>query len=343
MRVALVTGATGLLGSHVVERLAREGGEWHVRALVRDERAARWLAPLGAAELVRGDALDATSVEAAARGAGVVFHAAAAVTPRGGWEAYRRPNVDGTANAVRAAAAAGARLLHVSSVAVYGPGARYAHDGRATDERTPLAPLPEGAHYARSKRESEALVLAAHRDGRLWATAIRPCVIYGPRDRQFVPRIARLLASGVAPVVGDGGATLSVVHAANVAQAAVLAAASESAGGEAYNVANDFDVTVAGFFRLAARGLGRRVRLVSLPAPAARVAVAAATRVVALVRGPSAGAMIAASYDFATRGNPFSSDRAKRELGWRPEVRPEEGVPQAFAWWAASKGGRQSN
>lgn len=330
MKIALVTGATGLVGSHVVERLVHDG--WRVRALVREPRAAAWLAPLGA-EVMRGDVLDPASFDAAARGTDVVFHTAAAILARGGWEAYRRPNVDGTANAVRAAASAGARLLQLSSVAVYGPDARYAHDG-PTDERTPLAPLPDGAHYARSKRESEAIALEAHASGRVWATAVRPCVIYGRRDRQFVPRMARLVRTGFVPVVGGGRSTLSIVHAANVAQGAVLAATSDAAGGKAYNLANDFDVTVADFFRLAARGLGRGVRLVSIPAPLARATVGVATRAVSLLRGPSAALMARASLDFITRDNPFSSDLAKRELGWRPEVRPEVGVPEAFGWTA---------
>src|SRR5690349_2474264 len=122
MPTALVTGATGLVGSHVAEGLVARG--WNVAALVRDPSSAAWLASAGV-ELRRGDVLDAPSFDAAARGADVVFHTAAAITPRGGWEAYRRPKVDGTSNAVAAAERTGARLLQLSSVAVYGPSARY--------------------------------------------------------------------------------------------------------------------------------------------------------------------------------------------------------------------------
>ena len=100
-------------------------------------------------------------------------------------------------NAIAAAESAKARLVHVSSVAVYGSSGRYAPAGRKTDESTPLPPLPERAYYARSKRESEELVLGAHRAGRVWATTLRPDVIYGPRDRQFVPRIARCCAAAL--------------------------------------------------------------------------------------------------------------------------------------------------
>ena len=337
MPTALVTGATGLVGSHLVERLV--AGGWRAIALVRDPAAAAWLVPLGA-EPRAGDVLDARSLADAARGADVVFHTAAAITPRGGWEAYRRPNVDGTANALAAAERAGARLLQLSSVAVYGPSARYGD--RKTGEDTPLAPLPAGAHYASSKRESESLVLAAHRAGRVWTTAIRPSVIYGPRDRQFVPRAARLLSTGVAPIVGAGRSTLAIVQAANVADAAFLAATADAAGGRAYNVADDFDVTVADFVRLAAVGLGRRVRALSLPPFAARAAVAVARRGAALLRGDAAGIMASSTYDFLARDNPFTSERARRELGWEPAVRPEEGIPAAFRWAAEHALGRGS-
>jgi dihydroflavonol-4-reductase len=326
--LALVTGATGQVGSYIVERLIADG--WRVRALVRDLAAARWLEALGA-ELAHGDVLDAQRFRDAASGCDVIFHAAAIVTAREGWERYRESNVGGTRNAVDAAAGSGARLLHVSSVAVYGGASRYR--GVPTDESTPLAPLPDSAYYARSKRESEQLVLGAHASRRIWATAVRPDVIYGRRDRQFVPRLARLLERGFFPAVAGGSTTLAVVHAANVADGAVRAASTDTAGGQAYNLANDFDVTVADFARLAGEGLGRRVRLVSVPLSLARPAFATLREVVRLTRGAAMAAQAEGTLDFLTRDNPFSSERARRELDWSPPVKPESGVPEAFRWW----------
>lgn len=320
---ALVTGATGLVGAYICERLRADG--WSVRALVRQPSAAGWVA---ADELATGDVRDAAAVAAAARGRDVIFHAAAVITPHGGWEAFQ-PNLVGTANAVDAAVAAGARLMQVSSVAVYGPDARYREDGATIDEDVPLEPLPEGAFYARSKRESEAIALGAHRAGRAWVTAIRPCVVYGRHDRQFVPRIVRALRYGTVPLLRGGRSVMTLVHAANVADAAVRAATTDAAGGRAYNVANDFPVTVGDFFRLAGQGLGRRVRLVPLPVPLA-VAGIAAFRVLARRHG-NVVTMARGSVDFLTRDNPFTSERARRELGWAPTMRHEVGVPEAFA------------
>ncbi|HEX6059979.1 MAG TPA: NAD-dependent epimerase/dehydratase family protein [Gemmatimonadaceae bacterium] len=357
---ALVTGATGLVGSHIVERLLADG--WSVRALVRDPGRAAWLSRAGVA-LHPGDTLDSATFAHAAQGSDVVFHAAAAITPRGGWEAYRATNIEGTRNAVEAARGAGARLLHVSSVAVYGPG-RYRDGGRGTgdgeggtrdegrgtngertargsrrltDEDVALEPLPATAHYARSKRDSESIVLDAHRAGRIWATAVRPCVIYGRRDRQFVPRAARLLRTGLAPVVGDGATTLAIVHAANVADGAVRAATTDAAGGRAYNLANDGEVTVREFVRLAAEGLGREVRTFSVPLPLARAAIAVAAAAAGLAGGHGRRAMVGSTLSFVTRDNPFSSDRARDELEWRPVVRADEGIVEAFRWWTEQR------
>lgn len=336
MPTALVTGATGLVGSYIVDRLLTDG--WSVRALVRDPSRADSLRKAGV-ELRAGDVLDATAFVKAAAGSEILFHAAAAITPLGGWEEFRRVNVDGTRNAVAAAREAVARLLHVSSVAVYGPSARYLPAGSRTDEEIELRPLPERAFYARSKRESEAMALDAHRRGELWAAAVRPVVVYGRRDRQFVPRIARLLQHGFAPVVQGGCSILSIVHAANVADGAVRAAQTDAAGGRAFNLANDFPVSVRDFYLLGGEGLGRRIRLVPVPIWIARAAVSVAAAVGPLVLGSRLNAVSASSsLDFITRDNPFSSDRARRELGWAPSVTPEMGIPDAFRWWAEQRG-----
>ena len=333
MRRALVTGATGQVGAYVVERLVADG--WHVRALVRSPGEAAWLESLGAT-LIAGDILDAARFRAAAEGCDALFHAAAMVTGRGGWEMYRTANIDGTRNAIEAAAAAGARLLQVSSVAVYGDTARYRDE--PTGEDIPFGPLPENAHYARTKRESEALVLRAHAEGRLWACAVRPDVIYGRYDRQFIPRVARVMDRGFFPIFAGGGSTLAMVHAANVADGAVRAVDAAGAGGRAYNLANDFEVTVNEFVALAAEGLGHRVARVPVPIPVARLGFKMMKWAVRVIRGPSMSRDAANVLSFMTRGNPFTSERARRELGWSPPVRPEHGVPEAFRSWKERQG-----
>lgn len=340
MSVALVTGATGLVGSHIVDRLLADG--WSVRALARAPELARPSLPAGV-EIAQGDVLDEASFTRAAAGCHVVFHAAANIIVRGGWDAYRVTNVEGTRTAIAAAERAKARLLHVSSVAVYGAASRYdaAKIGRRTDESTPLAPLPDRAYYARSKRESEELVLRAHAEGRVWATAIRPDVVYGPRDRQFVPRIAVLVERFAIPLLSGGQTTMAVVQAANVADGAVLAATSDVAGGRAYNLANDYDVTVRRFFELAGEGLGRRPIFIPIPVWAARGALRGVKWLARALSGGRFRLVSNSAIDFISQDNPFSSDRAKNELGWSPAVRPATGVPEAFRWWKEKERARR--
>jgi nucleoside-diphosphate-sugar epimerase len=333
-RRALVTGATGLVGWHIIEQLLADG--WQVRALVRDIGRAGVLGRAGV-ELRHGDVLEPQGFAVAARGCDVVFHTAALILPQGGWEEFESVNIRGTQNAIDAAARASARLLHLSSVAVYGPGARYSGAGK-TDETSQLHPLSDNDHYGRSKRESEQMVMAAHSAGRIWGTAVRPSVIYGRRDRHFVPRVARVLERGVAPLIGGGKSTLSVVHATNVASGAILAATNDEAGGRAYNLANDFEVTLAEFFRLAAEGIGKEVRLVPVPVWMARIGLGGVRLVTGLVHGDRFRMVTRSSaIDFVTRDNPFSSERARNELGWNPTVAPETGVPDAFRWWTVHR------
>src|SRR2546423_14931373 len=140
----LVTGASGLVGSHVVEALAARGEP--VRALVRPASRAAVLR-LGA-EAVAGDVTDPAAWQAAARGVRAIVHAAAIVQRRASWDQYVAVNVDGTRLAVDAARTTGARLIHISSVAVYAGSAAYP----ATPERrgwgVSLAPPPGAPLFA---------------------------------------------------------------------------------------------------------------------------------------------------------------------------------------------------
>ncbi|HET7585770.1 MAG TPA: NAD-dependent epimerase/dehydratase family protein [Gemmatimonadaceae bacterium] len=330
---ALVTGATGLVGSHVASRYLHDG--WEVRALVRDPRAAAWLAATGT-ELVAGDLADPDAMQRAARACDVLVHAAALLTPRASWEAFHRANVVGTQHALLAAAASGARLVLVSSVAVYGARSRY-RDG-ATDESVPATAGADDSYYARSKRAAEALVLEAHAEGRVWSTAVRPAVVYGARDRQFIPRAARILQRGIMLLPDGGRHTLAIVHAANVADGIVRAARTDAAGGQAYNLANDDEVTLARFVQLAALGLERAITTRSIAASVMTGAARAAALPVRLAGARELAGSLRTTATFLTRDNPFSSARAHRELGWTPPVHAADAIPDAFRWWRTHHG-----
>jgi len=129
------------------------------------------------------------------------------------------------------------------------------------------------------------------------------------------------------------------VHAANVASGAILAATSDRAAGRAYNLANDFEVTVRDYFSLAARGLGRRVRFVPIPIWVAKGGLRAFRLVDRVAMGGKFAVASEGSLSFLSRDNPFTSERARSELGWSPAVRPEEGVPASFRWWRENKKG----
>lgn len=317
-----------MLGSYIVECLTAAG--CGVRALVRDASRAAWLEPLGV-ELVPGDVRDPAALREASAGCDVVFHAAAVVGPDTAWAPFRDANVIGTQNVIDACAGAGARLLHVSSTAVYGA-QRY--EMAPVDESTPLPGLPAHDAYGRSKQEAERLVLAAYEREVLPCAIVRPPPMYGERDRHFVPRVGAVLSRGVFPLIGGGTTTLPLVHARNVAEGAVLAAMASGAQGRAYNLTADYPITVADLVRLASAGLGRHVFTPRIPRAAGRamfrvleVALLAAGR-----RGVSRRS--GATFDMLTQNNPFREARARRELGWRPTVTPQDGIPVAFRWWA---------
>ncbi|MDP3774273.1 MAG: NAD-dependent epimerase/dehydratase family protein [Gemmatimonadales bacterium] len=327
-----VTGGTGLVGRHVIAALLARGDR--VTALARSDTAAAGVAGMGAVP-VRGDITDAPAIEAGVRGADAVVHAAAVVLSRRGWEHYHRTNVAATETVARAAATHGARLVHLSSVAVYGRKTTYDGGERSVDESFGTdRPIFPGDHYARSKREAEQAVwrMAHEEEPRLSAVALRPCVIYGEGDRQFSIRVARALRRGVGMVIGDGSNPLSVVYAGNVAAAALAALDRPDVQGP-FNIANDGAVTQREFLERFAGGLGVQLRVLAVPRFLAWPAASAADIVLRAARPGSPMMLFKAAVQFLGHANPFVSSRAERELEWRPVVPPAEAVERTGRWF----------
>jgi nucleoside-diphosphate-sugar epimerase len=331
----LVTGGSGLVGSHVIEAL-RARGEG-VRALVR-ARAAPAVRALGA-EPVIGEVTDAAAWRAASPGVRGIVHAAALVAHRGTLEDFLAVNVGGTHQALAAARATGARLVHISSVAVYGRTGPYSAGARGVTEDLPLGYIAEHDFYARSKRAAEEAVWEAAARGRLAVVAIRPNVIYGERDRLFAPRVVGAVRQGIVPQVGDGTNRLACVYAGNVAAAVALALDAPAAPGRAYNVTTDGEeaLTQRGFVDAFAAELGVRVRRLRLPYAVARLAVDVWARWQLLRRPADYPGIGGAAVRFLAGDNPYAAERARRELGWSPPVPAREAVRRTVRWVLANE------
>ena len=326
--LSLVTGATGLLGSHIVEQLRRRNRP--VRVLVRPGSDRSWLETQGV-EFAEGDITQPETLAEACRGVDVVYHSAAKVGDWGPWEEFQRITIDGTRNILEAATAAGVRrFVHISSISAYG----YYTDDITVDETFELGyKLYRWAYYSRSKVEAERIVWEAHRRGRIEVTVIRPAWIYGERDRTTIGRLVEMIRTGRARILGRGDNRLNVVYAGNVAEGCILAADAPHAAGEAYNCSNDGVITQQEYFDLWARTLDAPPVTVHVPYRLAYFAGFVLECVGHLTRQTRPPMITRYAVWLMGRRSYFSAEKARRELGWKPSVSYEQGVPRTIQWY----------
>jgi nucleoside-diphosphate-sugar epimerase len=323
-----LTGATGLLGSHVAEQLVARGQG--ARALVRRGSDTTFLRNLGV-ELVEGDLDQPDTLPPALDGVDVVYHCAARVGDWGPWSLYRQAIVDATAHVVAACRQVGVgRLLHVSSINVYGH--PRLQPGQWLSEDDPLGQkLWWGDHYCRAKIEAEQCVRAS---GLPW-TVVRPSWIYGPRDRNSLPRVLAAIQASRAALVGQGDNLLNIVYAGDVADGVLRAAAHPAAVGRAYNLASEGAISQRDFLNALTDALALprvHTRVPYRLAFAAGLLAELVGRVIRLRRPPHFTRYAVALIGRSTR---FSIDRARRELDWQPRMPPLDGLRLTLEWYLA--------
>jgi nucleoside-diphosphate-sugar epimerase len=309
----LVTGATGLVGSHFVETLRRQG--LRVRALVRDPAAAKLAAAAGA-ELAVGDLSRPESLTAAVRGATVIVHCAAKVGDWGPIDEYRQINVRGLEQLLLATQRQGTlrRFVHISSLGVYP-----ARDHYGTDETTP--PSSTGIDgYTLTKVESEQLVLQHVRDHGLPAVVLRPGFIYGPRDRSVLPRLIGRLRDGKFAYLGSPDLLMNNTYVGNLVEAILLALDSDRSIGQVYNITDGRLVSKREFVeticRLSNLPAPKKVVPLGIARPLARVLES----VWKLIGKTEAPLLSQARIKFLGLNLDYSIEKAKRELGYAPST-----------------------
>jgi len=230
-------------------------------------------------------------------------------------------NRDGTANVLEAARDAGVRrFVHVSSLAVAGP----TTPGHPIDEDRPPAPITD---YGRSKLAAEVLVRAMPME---W-TIVRPPVVYGEWDRGTLT-VFRLARRGLVPVFGDGSQELSVIHAEDLAQALIAAAATDRTARRIYFATHPATITSRAFVLRAGDAVGTHPRIIPMPP--------LVVRGVLWTIGTLAHLAGRATLLSADKGNEYLApawtcrgDALTRDTGWRAQIELETGLRRAANWY----------
>jgi nucleoside-diphosphate-sugar epimerase len=322
----LVTGAAGFLGRQLTELLLARDEQ--VRVLVRPEDRLGSL-PATGADIRRADINDDAAVAMALRGVDQVLHCAARTGPWGPAAAYEQTNVRALENLVRAALTAGvSRLVHVSSVTVHGNDV-----GGAADEDAPFRSEPNP--YSRSKVAGEQLLARMISKDGAPVTIVRPGWIYGPGDTASFARIARMVETGRMITVGSGENHLPLIYVRDAAQGVLLAGLAAAAEGKRYLLVNDEPVTQRAFLAAIAAELGARAPRYRIPYRLALGLGATAEGLWRLTGRTEPPPLMRYGLQLLGGENRFSIGRARRDLGFEPQVGMAEGIRLSTEWYRA--------
>jgi 2-alkyl-3-oxoalkanoate reductase len=323
--LALVTGATGMIGSHLVRRLLDEG--WRVRALVRATSDRSLLASWGV-EFAEGDVCDgAASLAPHVADAEYVFHAAGLVSDWAPLEEMVRINVAGTRQLAEAALAAGRlkRMVYLSSVVVFGM-----HPQREIDESSPL--IHTGDNYNLTKIRAEELLQKMMRERQAPITIVRPPYVYGSRDRQFLPRVMESLRSGQFRFIGSGLQPLSLLGVGNLVEALMLAATRPAARGEVFIVTDGEAITRVRLLQIICEETGYPMPTRHAPKWLVRLLCPIIEGLHSLKRSQEPPLVNKFRLKFMATPLTYRIDKARRLLGYEPKVTTEAGLRETLRW-----------
>lgn len=314
----LVTGGSGFIGSHLVERLCLSGER--VRCLLRRKNYAG-LPPQ--AEAVFGELISGAGLEEALQGVDTVIHAAG-VTKALTADDYYAGNVRATENLARAMAGRPIRLVHISSLAAAGPSL----DGTPLGEDAAPHPL---THYGKSKLAAERVV----RELVPGAVIVRPPVVYGPRDKD-VFRILKPFTQGIALQIAGGERWFSAIYVKDLADGLIKAARAAQTAGRTYFLANSKPVSWSEMGAATARAIGgqggRQARIVQVPVVAAYAAGWCA-EMWAHAKGKPGILSREKVREAQCRYWTCDARRAAEEIGFEARTPLEAGLAETLAWY----------
>jgi len=318
----LITGATGMLGSAVARRAIAAG--YTVQAMVRPNSDRRALAGLPVA-FVEADLEDPETLPDALAQADRVVHTAAHVGDWGPVGQYRAVNVVALEHMLSAVECHGRlkRWIHISSVGVYPPGHHYGTDESVARDITGL----DG--YTQTKAEAEVVVQQHVEQHGLPAVVLRPGFLYGPGDRHGLKRMVEKLQAGKMKFIGPGDKLLHNTNVENLVDAIILALEKPGIEGQTYNILDERLVTRQELIHTMADYLGKP-HPGHVPEWLARMLVRPIERIARLRGRKTTPPLTSNMIRYMTYNLEFSIEKAKRELGYRPQIDFRDGIRVAL-------------
>jgi nucleoside-diphosphate-sugar epimerase len=310
--MTLVTGGTGFIGTHLLERLSALGQR--ARALVR-----RSVNLPSGVEAVRADLVTGEGLSDALPGVDTIIHLAG-VTKALRQSDYYTGNAQATRNLAQAIRGSGVRFVHVSSLAAIGPST----DGSpVSEDATPHPPVT----YGKSKLEAERAVRELVPE----AVIVRPAVVYGPRDTD-VFQLLRSISRGIVVEIAGGERLFSAIYVKDLVEGILAAAKSPRAQGRDYFLAHPKTLSWSDLSSAAARIMRRSPRVLTIPVPIAMAVGACAESFARLTGKPgivSREKIVEAQFPYWT----CDTSRATAELGFTAPTSIEAGLAETLAWY----------
>lgn len=327
-QVALVTGSTGFLGTHLINRLMSEN--IRVRALVRPNSIRAGKLKNLDVDVIEADLSNSEAIYEAAKGVKTIFHAGSAMNNN--WDDHYNSTIKGTENLIKTALDNDVeRFVYISSIVVYE--LNTVSKKKIITEDSPYQKNPRAmGPYVYSKIEAERLLLDSYKDKGLAVSIIRPGMIIGPFGKIFFPHFGYRYQDRLFVIIGDGRHVLPFTYVENTVDGIFKASVEPKAIGQIYNIMDDGEIGTRKYIERFIEVTGVQARIINIPYMVPYLATTA-YEMAAAFDLLKKGATSRAQLKWKQRPVLYDNSKAKNELGWGPNIPIDEGMRRTFEWY----------
>lgn len=322
----LITGGTGFIGNFLIRELKNQG--YNLTCLVRKNSNINELKKLDI-NFVYGDIQNKESLHEAVAGKDVIYHlvgiGSLSANSEEEFKKFHDTNVSGTRNILDVVVSINpniSKIIYLSSTAAVG-----LQKGIVTEKTicNPISP------YQRSKYDSERLILDYYEQYKLPITVLRPCMVYGPGNQKSeILHMCKFIKKGIYPLFNDGNNSVPLVHVSDLVQGIILAS-KNGRDGEIYFMTNDEISTMNKLIDTISKAMDKKVFKIIIPKKFAKSCTYILENVASILKFKPI--ITRERIDSMTENRVFSVNKAKKELGYKPNINVDDGLKETVEWY----------